>query len=92
MRTDKQRRNNHINTRKLVPNNCSFIVSVTGFLVAAFSFSANAIEIEAPAIGLSGVPLDYAVSGATPGDPVSLTVGKDRYQAIAQDEIGRAHV
>lgn len=89
MRIDKQRRNNHINTRKLVRINHSFIVSVTGFLVATFCVSADAIEIETPAIGLSGVPMDYTVSGVTPGDSVSLKVGNERYQATAEDD-GRA--
>jgi Na+/H+ antiporter NhaC len=89
MRVDKQRRNNHINTRKLVRVNHSFIVSVTGFLVAAFCVSADAIEIETPAIGLSGVPMDYTVSGVAPGDSVSLKVGNERYHATAEDD-GRA--
>ena len=86
---DNQRRNNHINTRKLVSKKLPIIVSLAGVLAAAFSFSANAIEIETPAVALSGVPMTYTVSAAVPGESVSITVDGDSYSASA-DENGQA--
>lgn len=82
-------RNNNINTRKLVSRHLSIILSVAGFLAAAVSFSANAIEIEAPAVGLSGIPMDYVVSGAVSGESVKFTIDGDLYNATA-DTDGRA--
>ncbi len=89
MRVDNQRRNNHINTRRLVTKNQTIIVSVAGLIAAAFSFSASAIEIETPAVGLSGVAMEYAVTAALPGEAVSLLVGQNQYAASA-DADGRA--
>jgi Na+/H+ antiporter NhaC len=89
MRFDNQRRNNHINTRKLVSKNLSIIVSVAGMLAATFSFSAQAIEIETPAVALSGVSMTYAVSDATPGEIVTISIDGKSYTASA-DENGRA--
>lgn len=57
--------------------------------MAVFSFSANAIEIEAPAVGLTGVKLSYAVSVASPGGAVRLLVDGKVYEATADDD-GRA--
>lgn len=64
-------------------------MSVAGFLAAAVSFSANAIEIEAPAVGLSGIPMDYVVSGVVTGESVNFTIDGDSYNATADTE-GRA--
>jgi Na+/H+ antiporter NhaC len=89
MRIDNQRRNNHINTRKLVSRNLSSIAFVTALLVTVISFSANAIEIETPAVGLSGVPMKYAVTGVAPGASVNVTIGDQRITAVADDG-GRA--
>lgn len=55
----------------------------------ASSFSANAIEIEAPPISLFKVSMDYAVVSATPGATVVLREGGRSWSAIADDE-GRA--
>jgi Na+/H+ antiporter NhaC len=89
MQFDNQRRNNNINTRKLVSRKRSIIVSVAGVLAAAFSFSANAIEIETPTVALTGVPMAYTVSDATPGEAVSISVDGETYNASA-DENGQA--
>jgi Na+/H+ antiporter NhaC len=89
MQFDNQRRNNNINTRKLVSKKRSIIVSVAAVLAAAFSFSANAIEIETPTVALTGVPMAYTVSDATPGEAVSIMVDGETYNAIA-DENGQA--
>ncbi len=57
----------------------------------AFSTGAAALEIEAPPVGLSGVPMDYAVTGAAPGESVSLMISGQAYSAMADDR-GRAEV
>ena len=59
--------------------------------MAAISSSANAIEIESPAVGLSGVPMDYAITGAAPGETVNVTLG-DRKFSVDADENGRAEI
>ena len=48
--------------------------------------TANAIEIETPAVGLAGVPLDYTVTGSTPGEAVVLTVAGASRSATAGDD------
>jgi len=62
---------------------------VAGLLIAALSFSANAIEIETPAVALADVPMDYAVIAAVPGDSVSISIDGKSYSAVA-DAQGRA--
>jgi len=57
--------------------------------VAAISSSANAIEIETPAVSLAGVPMDYAITGAGPGETVNLRFGDRKFSADA-DAGGRA--
>ena len=52
-------------------------------------FAANAIEIETPAVGLTAVPIDIAVTGAAAGELVNLTVRGQCYSATANDN-GRA--
>ncbi len=89
MRIDNKRRNEPINTRRLVPGNRTLIVVVAGILAAALSFSASALELETPAVGLSSVPMDYAVTGAAPGEVVEITIDDQRYSSSA-DENGRA--
>jgi len=89
MRIDSQRRNNHINTRKLVRRNLLITTSVVGFLAAIVSFSADAIEVETPAVTLQGVPMDYVVTGAEPGQSVQVTIGERAITANA-DEDGSA--
>jgi len=89
MRIDNQRRKNHIKTRKLVSTNRSTIALAAGILAAALSFSASALEFETPAVGLSGVPMDYAVTGAAPDEVVVIVIGGGHRRAIA-DEDGRA--
>jgi Na+/H+ antiporter NhaC len=89
MRINNKRRNNKINTRRLVHRNRTIIALTAGILAAALSFSAGALELEAPAVGLSGVPLDYAVTGAAPDEVVEIVIGGERRSVIA-DEDGRA--
>jgi Na+/H+ antiporter NhaC len=89
MRLHNQRRNNNINTRKLVLGNLPVIASVAAVLAAVFSFSAHAIEVETPAVALTGVPMTYTVSDATPGDSVSIAVGGESFSAVA-DQNGQA--
>ena len=75
-------RNNHINKSKLVSRNL-----IRKFLVASclaiFPLSSIAIEIETPAVGLTGVPLDYSVSGLSEGADAQLTVAGATWSATA---------
>ena len=82
-------RNNSINTRKLVYRNPIRQFLVASLLAAFIPFSAAAIEIETPAVGLSGVPLDYSVSGVAAGSTVRLQAGGNTYTATA-DADGKA--
>ena len=89
MRFDNQRRKNNINTRKLVNRNHPVINAAASLLVVVFSFSANAIEIETPAVALTGVEMSYAVTDVSPGDAVSISADGKSYEAVADDN-GRA--
>ena len=73
----KSCRNNHINTRRLL---------AAAWLAILIPFSANAIEIETPAVGLAGVPLAYTVTGSTPGQLVELNVAGERRTAMAGED------
>ena len=73
-------RNNFIKTRRLF---------VAAWLAIWIPLSADAIEIETPAVGLAGVPLEYWVSGATDGDVVVLSVAGESWTSTANVE-GRA--
>ena len=73
-------RNNSIKTRRLF---------AAAWLAIVIPLSANAIEIETPAVGLAGVPLGYTVSGAADGDTVTLSVAGDSWTSVADAE-GRA--
>jgi len=86
MRNDNRRRNNRINTRKLVRRNQIIFTSVVGILAAVISFSANALEIETPAVSLRGIPMDYVVTGADPGQAVQLTIGEKALTANADQD------
>ena len=44
-----------------------------------------ALDLESPAVGLAGVPLEYRVAGADAGADVSLEVAGIRYDAVADD-------
>ncbi len=44
-----------------------------------------ALELESPAVGLAGVPLEYRVAGADSGAAVSLAVAGIQYEAVADD-------
>ena len=79
-------RNNSINTRKLVSRNPIRQILVASLLAALIPLSAFAIEIETPAVGLSGVPLDYSVSDVAPGAAVRLEAGGSTYTALADAE------
>ena len=75
-------RNNHINKSKLVSRNLirKFIVASC---LAVFPLSSIAIEIETPAVGLTGVPLAYSVSGVPEGAAAQLTVAGSTWSATA---------
>jgi len=51
--------------------------------------SAYALDIETPSLGLTGVPMEITVTGATPGDVVSVAVGDENMWGTA-DADGRA--
>ena len=89
MRVDKQRRNNNINTRKLGSRYLTLILSVASVLAMAIPVSSSAVEIETPAVALAGVPMDYAVDAAPPGELVNLRIDGKSYSATANDD-GRA--
>ena len=76
-------RNNSINTRKLVFRNPIRKFIVASLLAALFPLSAAAIDIETPAVGLAGVPLDYSVSGLPEGASVQLAVGGETHTMTA---------
>jgi len=79
-------RNNDINNRKLVSRNPirKFIVAI--WVASLIPLSAFAINIETPAVGLTGVPLDYVVSGVSPGGVAQLTAGGQTLSATADAE------
>jgi len=76
-------RNNSINTRKLVSRNPIRKFIVASWIAALIPLSAVAIEIESPAVGLTGVPLDYSVSGAAAGETVQLSADGMTFTATA---------
>ncbi len=79
-------RNNSINTRKLVSRYLIRTPFVALWLAALIPLSATALEIETPAVGLTGVPLAYSVSDVAAGETVKLSVGGSTYTAIADAE------
>ena len=79
-------RNNSINTRKLVSRYLIRTPFVALWLAALIPLSATALEIETPAVGLTGVPLAYLVSDVAAGETVKLSVGGSTYTAIADAE------
>ena len=83
-------RNNSINNRKLVSRNPIRKFIAVSLFAALIPLSASAIEIESPAVGLTGVPLDYAVSGLAAGESVRLLVGEQAHTATA-DADGKAN-
>ena len=91
MRVDNLRRENHINTRDSDFKTLSIIAAAACFFAVSISSSANAIEIEMPAVGLSGVPMDYAVTGLSTSETVDITLG-DRRFSVNADEDGRAEI
>jgi len=76
-------RNNSINTRKLVSRNPIRKLIVASFIAALIPLSAAAIDVETPVVGLTGVPLDYSVSGAAAGETVQLSAAGKTYTATA---------
>src|SRR5210317_2178921 len=66
----------------------SLTAAASLFMLLAFT-SADALEIETPAVGLTDVPMDYAVTGASPGETVELAFGEQRLTATA-DADGQA--
>jgi hypothetical protein len=48
-------------------------------------FTASAIELAVPPVGLHSVPLEIEVNGVVPGSDVALDVGGARYLATADD-------
>ena len=80
MPSDYQLRNNNIKTRKLV------LAALIGLLTTP---ALLAIEIETPAVGLTGVPSDFVVADVEPGVQVDLSVAGTQRSAVADSE-GRA--
>ena len=76
-------RNNSINTHKLVFRKPIRKFIVASLLAAFVPLSAFAIDIETPAVGLAGVPLDYSVSGLPEGASVQLAVGGETHTMTA---------
>jgi Na+/H+ antiporter NhaC len=76
-------RNNHINNRKLASRNPIRKLIVAIWTATLIPLSAFAIDIETPAVGLTGVPLGYVVSGASPGSDVVLTAGDQSWSTPA---------
>ena len=76
-------RNNSINNSKLVSRNPIRKLIVASLIAALLPLSAVAIEIETPAVGLAGVPLNYSVSGIDAGESVQLSAGGATYTATA---------
>ena len=73
-------RKNPINTRTLVSR-------IPLALVAFFlSLPVAALEIEIPAVGLTGVGLDYAVAGAEAGAEVTLAADGNTWISVADAE------
>ncbi|MCO4813010.1 MAG: Na+/H+ antiporter NhaC family protein [Gammaproteobacteria bacterium] len=56
---------------------------VASFIAALIPLSAAAIDVETPVVGLTGVPLDYSVSGAAAGETVQLSAAGKTYTATA---------
>lgn len=76
-------RNNSINTRKLVSRNPIRALIVASLFATFLPLSAAAIEIDAPAVGLTGVALDYSVSGVASGATVTLEVAGQVFTTTA---------
>ena len=76
-------RNNHINNRKLVSRNPIRKFIVVFWFTTFIPLTAFAIDIETPAVGLTGVPLDYVVSGIPAGAVAHLTAGGRSWSATA---------
>jgi Na+/H+ antiporter NhaC len=71
----------HINTR--CPVLRDLIRNLVICLAALLPLSATAIELDTPAVGLAGVPLDYRVAGVPAEAPVSLGVGSETFVGTA---------
>ncbi len=82
-------RNNHINTRTLVSRNLIRTLAAAVCLAVFMPLPAIALELETPAVGLAGVPLDYSVSGADAGAVVQLSLAGRTWSATA-DAAGNA--
>jgi Na+/H+ antiporter NhaC len=81
--------NKNINYRNL----CT-LIRRSGFAVIASiaiigSMTAQALEVETPDLGLTGVPMEIVLSGAAGGAAAAVTVGGKSYSGIA-DAQGRA--
>ncbi|MDH5617025.1 MAG: Na+/H+ antiporter NhaC family protein [Gammaproteobacteria bacterium] len=79
-------RNDSINTRKLVSRNLIRTSFVALWLATLIPLPAAALEVQTPAVGLTGVPLAYSVSGVAAGEAVKLSVDGSTYTAIADAE------
>ncbi len=74
-------RNNRINTRTLVSRSLVRLPLALAALV--LSLPATALEIQTPAVGLTGVGLDYRVVGSGAGTEVTLAAGGNSWIAVA---------
>jgi Na+/H+ antiporter NhaC len=77
-------RKNHIDTCTLVRRNLiRFPLAVAALFL---SLHVSALEIDTPAVGLTGVGLGYSVAGAEAGAEVTLAVGGRTWPATADAE------
>jgi Na+/H+ antiporter NhaC len=81
----ERRRNNDINKSKLVFRNLIRQLLLASCF-AILPLSSFAIEIETPAVGLTGVPLDYSVSGLSGGELAKLSVAGSTWSATADGD------
>lgn len=76
-------RKNHINNRKLVSRNPIRKFIVASWFATLIPLSSFALDIETPAVGLTEVPLEYVVSGVSPGGVAQLMAAGKTWSATA---------
>lgn len=81
--TTQRCRNKQINTRKLVSRSPIRTIITAAWLAVFIPLPAAALEIETPAVGLTGVSHTYTVSGAAAGEAVRLAVAGHEWTATA---------
>ena len=85
----QQEKRINTNNKQRLPVSRRVLLRLIAGLLAIVPFTGFALDIETPAVGLSGVPMEYTVSGAEPGTEVSFNVG-DQHRVSNADESGNA--